>query len=100
MTLTTRELSAQRAFELHLVDELSDNLDDALRRLLITLRRVKNSTVAEAKPFFRQMWIINEEMETTAIKQLEKLIVMPEVTNNITNYVLHQKFPWEKDDSK
>ena len=96
MTLTTRDISAQKAYELHLVDESADDLEDALRRLMLNLRRVKSHTVAEAKQFFRQMWLINEEMENTAIQQLAKLIALPEVTSNISNFVLHQKFPWEK----
>jgi polyketide biosynthesis enoyl-CoA hydratase PksH len=96
MTLTARDITAARASELHLVDEIHDNLDDGLRRLLINLRRVSSSTVAEAKQFFRKMWVLDETMENIAIQELEKLIAKPDVLNNVSNYVLHQKFPWEK----
>lgn len=96
MTLTTRDITAQKAYELHLVDELNDDLDDSLRKLMINLRRVASRTVVEAKQFFREMWIINETMEKTAIDELEKLIAQPETINNITNYIQHKKFPWEQ----
>ena len=98
MTLTTRDISAQRALELHLVDEINDNLDDALRKLMVNLRRVKSNTVGEAKQFFRQMWMIDENKEKIAMEELTKLVAQPEVINNITNFVQHQKFPWEKED--
>lgn len=97
MTLSTRDITAQRAYEIHLVDELSDNLDEALRRLMTHLRRVAGTTVAEAKHFFRSMWILEENMENTAITELQKLIAQPAVINNITNYILHKKFPWDKE---
>ena len=95
MTLTTRDLTAQRAYELHLVDELSDNLDDTLRKLMLNLRRVTNNTIAEAKQFFRKMWIIDETIENTAIEELQKIMTAPHVRTNVTNFVLHQKFPWD-----
>jgi polyketide biosynthesis enoyl-CoA hydratase PksH len=97
MTLSTRDISAQRAYEIHLIDELNDNLDEALRRLMAHLRRVASSTVAEAKHFFRNMWILDKNMEENSINELQKLMKQPEVMTNITNYVLHQKFPWDKE---
>jgi len=96
MTLTMQNINAQRAYEIHLVDEVSENLDDSLRRLMLSLRRINNSTVLEAKKFFRKMWLINEEMEQCAIAELKHLMAQPEVINNIKNFALHQQFPWEK----
>jgi len=96
LTLTTQNISAQRAYEIHLVDELSENLDISINRLLISLRRVNATTVGELKNFFRKMWIINEEMEKTAIQELENLLLSPIVNENIKNFVQDKKLPWEK----
>ena len=96
LTLTTQTILAQRAYEIHLVDELSDNLDTSINRLLISLRRVSETTVGELKGFFRKMWLINDEMENTAINELKKLLESPQVTTNIKNFVQEKKLPWEK----
>jgi len=98
MTLTTQNISAKQAYDIHLVDEVASDLDDALRRLLINLRRVTSTTVAEMKSFFRKMWIIDEAMENTAIEELQNLLKKPLVIDNIKNYILHQRLPWEKEE--
>ena len=97
LTLTMQNITAQKACEIKLVDEVAENLDDALRRVLISFRRLSGATITEAKQFFRKMWIINEEMEQCAIDELQKLVKDQTVINNIKNFVLHKKFPWDKD---
>ena len=91
-----QNITAQKAQELKLIDEVSDNIDDGVRRFLITTRRLSTTTIAEAKQFFRKMWIINEEMEQCAMDELKKLMSKKEVQNNIKNFILHQTFPWDK----
>jgi len=97
LTLTAQNISAQTAYEIHLVDVLAKNLDEALQLVLKNCRRVTGDTVAEMKSFFRKMWIIDEAMENTAIEELQRLIKKPVVLDNIKNFVLHQKLPWDKD---
>ena len=97
LTLTMQNIAAQKAYEMKLVDEVSENLDDVLRRLLINFRRLSDDTISEAKQFFRKMWIIDDEMEQVAIHELEKLVNKKEVMENIKNFVLYKKFPWDKE---
>ena len=97
LTLTAQNISAKTAYEIQLVDVLAENLDEALQTVLKNCRRVTSGTVAEMKSFFRKMWIIDEAMENTAIEELQKLIKTPVVLDNIKNFVLHQKLPWEKE---
>jgi polyketide biosynthesis enoyl-CoA hydratase PksH len=96
MTLTMQNLSAEKALQINLIDEMSENIEDSLRKLMLTIRRVSAKTVVEAKSFFRKMWIINDEMEKMSIDELLKLVDQDEVKENIKNYVLHNKFPWDK----
>lgn len=99
LTLTTRTITASEAFSCHLVDELSDQPKDAIRRYLIRLARLDEKTIQNMKSYFRRLWIITEPMEVMAISELEKLLSSNAIQENIRNYVEHQKFPWEKMES-
>lgn len=96
MTLTTENITAEEAHRIGLVDTLSDNADDAIRRLLLRVGRLTDETTIEAKRYFRKMWMITNEMEQTAIAELNHLLGTPRVQENIRNYVEHQRFPWER----
>ncbi len=95
MTLTTQTVSAREAFTFHLIDELSENLDDSIRKLMLRLSKVEEKTISNLKQYFRKMWVITEEMEKVAVDEITRLISGPEVREKITNFALHQKFPWE-----
>ena len=96
MTLTTQTYTAAEAHAINLVDELSDQPEEVLRRLAIRFARLNEKTIYNLKHYFRKMWIINEETEKTAIQELSRLISEPQVQNNIKNFVESGKFPWEK----
>ena len=95
MTLTTQPISAKEAHASHLVDEISETPEDNIRKLLLRLRRLEESDIANMKRYFRKMWMIDEEMEETAVAEISRLVSAPKVTENIRNFVEHQKFPWE-----
>jgi polyketide biosynthesis enoyl-CoA hydratase PksH len=96
MTLSCQPVTAQKALDIGLVDELTDNLDDSIRRVKLRLMRVQETTVSDLKNYFRQMWIITEAMESKAIAEITRLINKPEVRVNIKQYIEQQRFPWEE----
>ena len=51
MTFTTQGISAKRAYEIGLVDELSLNTQDTLRRNLLRLTRLETSTILKLNGF-------------------------------------------------
>jgi len=95
MTLTTLPISAQEAYRIHLVDELTETPDDSIRKLKPRIIRLSDSTIGNMKQYFRKMWLITEQMEEMAISEFSKLISQPKVKDNIRNFVEYGQFPWE-----
>lgn len=95
MTLTTQTIMAQEAHRMGLVDELTDDLNDSLRRIALRLNRIQEETIQDLKAYFRKMWIITEEMEATAVAEISRLVKKPQVLTNIKNFVDYQQLPWE-----
>ncbi|MCP4138407.1 MAG: enoyl-CoA hydratase [bacterium] len=97
MTLTTMPVSAQKAGEMNLVDEICEDPDSAIKRLWLRVNKVNEGTVKNMKDYFRKMWLITEQMEKTAIDEISRLIADPVVRDNIENYVRNGEFPWERE---
>lgn len=95
MTLTTMPISVQEAYEAHLVDEISENPHESVRRFWLRLSKLEESTIQNMKRYFRKMWLITEKMEEVAVREITRLSSHPEVIRNIVNYVKHQKLPWD-----
>jgi len=98
MTLTTLPISAEEAYRFNLVDELTDDPDDALRKLALRLNLLEEDTIVDLKRYFRKMWIITSEMEETAVREITRLSALPRVKRNITDYVEQGLFPWHRKD--
>lgn len=95
MTLTTQAMTAADAYACHLVDELSDDPTDALRKHTIRLARLNEQTIHDLKAYFRKLWLIDDKMEKLALDELARLMQESRVQNNIKRYVQEGKFPWE-----
>ena len=96
MTLTIRVVSGEEALAMNLIDELSENPDTVLRQLKLKLSRISEETTSDLKKFFRKLWIIDEQMEQTAIDELKRLVQEPRVIRNIERFTQDQKFPWDE----
>jgi polyketide biosynthesis enoyl-CoA hydratase PksH len=96
MTLTTLPISAQEAWTAHLVDEVSEHPLDNLRRLWLRVSKLETATVKNVKAYFREMWLISEQMEELAVAETNRLAADPVVIRNITDYIEFQKFPWDE----
>lgn len=95
MTLTTRSIHAEQAYEMGLIDELTDNLGDNLRCLLLRFNRISEETIFDLKAYFRKMWLLTEDMENTAVQEITRLMGKTKVREDIKCFLEQQKFPWE-----
>jgi polyketide biosynthesis enoyl-CoA hydratase PksH len=95
MTATTLTMDAGNAHSVRLVDELSDNLPDARRKIGIRLGRLQTETIQNLKNYFLRMHPIPPETKTYAVNETTRLALSPGVLTNINNYVQHGAFPWE-----
>jgi len=98
MTLTTKPISAREAHAIHLVDELTDHLDETLRKLTLRLNLLDDEIIVDMKRYFQKMVGITPEIELAATKEFARLAAQPRVQQNIANYVTKGVFPWERKD--
>lgn len=94
LTLTTRQIDADYARSINLVDEITENPADSLRRLMLRIIRIKGDTIVNIKDYFTKMWIITREMEEIAVEQITDLICDKNNMEGIINFVAHQTPPW------
>jgi polyketide biosynthesis enoyl-CoA hydratase PksH len=96
MTLTTKPISAREAHAIHLVDELTDHLDEALRKLTLRLNLLDDGIIVDMKRYFQKMSGITPEIEQAATTEFARLAAQPRVQQNIADYVTRRVFPWER----
>lgn len=94
MTLTTLPVSASEALDMQLIDELSDNPEESIKRLCRRLIRLDDWAIENMKRYFRKVWIITEQMEEAAMNETFRLVSDPKVITNIENFVKYKIFPW------
>jgi polyketide biosynthesis enoyl-CoA hydratase PksH len=96
MTLTTQSLSAEDAHRIHLVDELTEDPDEVIRRITVRQVKVDADTVLLLKRYFRSLWLLDDEMEQFATEEVTKLAARPEVQDRIHQFLSHKQYPWVK----
>ncbi len=94
MTLMTQGISAKRAFEIGLVDEVSASVEEALMRVLHRLVRIETETTLLVKDYITKLWTINEETQHLAVETFTDVMQSKSVQNNISNFVNNGKLPW------
>jgi polyketide biosynthesis enoyl-CoA hydratase PksH len=99
MTITTRPISAEEAHRVNLVDELTENPEESLRKLALRLNLLDEETISDLKRYFRKMWIVTSEMEQAAIQEISRLSAQPRVKRNIADFVERGLFPWHRKES-
>lgn len=96
MSLTTMLYGAAKAKECGLVDEVTEDIDREIRKLVQRVSRLQCWAIQNCKEYFRSTWMIDEEMEQRAVQKTSSLVSDPRVRQNIENYVKYKKFPWNK----
>jgi polyketide biosynthesis enoyl-CoA hydratase PksH len=94
MTLTTQPVSAEEAHRVHLVDEVADNPDDSIRKLMLRMGKIDPRSVRRLKDYFRAMWILDGAMEQRAVDEIKTIVTQPEVRERIERFVSRQQMPW------
>ena len=77
------------------MDIIAENPQVALTKYCLRLRRIESKTVGRIKEYFKNIWIITEQMENNAVVTTDSLTNDPEIMRNIYNYQCFGKFPWE-----
>jgi polyketide biosynthesis enoyl-CoA hydratase PksH len=95
MALTCQLVPASEALAMHLVDEVSANLDQKIEERIKQHAAIDGETVSELKNYFRNMWIINDEMEAHGVGKTIQLLQKPEVQKRIDRFIQEEKLPWE-----
>lgn len=95
MTMSTLPVTAARAAQVNLVDELLEDAEPALRRLAGRLTKIDDSVIADGKRYFEKMWLPAEQLEHTAVTEFARLMASPVVQHRIANFANHQLMPWE-----
>ncbi len=96
LTLITHGITAERAYEIGLVDEVTDEINNTVRKNILRLSRLETNTIHEIKSYTAKLWIIKDETKTVAVNKLQSLIESEVVQNNIRNFVEKGEYPWEK----
>lgn len=96
MTLMTQPISAGKAQQIGLVDEVSAQPEDTLRLHMLRLVKLESDTVKDMKQYLSDLWIIQEETRQLAVGKIKGLLHSERVRTNIKNFVQYNKFPWEK----
>lgn len=94
MSLTTQTITAEEAKRINLVDILTEETDDSIRKLMIRMGKIERETISTLKAYFRKMWILDNGMQETAVAEIEKLIADPMVRKRVSQYVSNQQMPW------
>lgn len=95
MTITTEKVNAKDALRMNLVDYLTDDLDNEIKKKRLLLRRVAADTVGDVKAFFRSQWFSSGPMEIAANEKMLEFQTNDKVKNNIKQYINSGLFPWE-----
>lgn len=96
LTIITQGISAQRAYEIGLADEVSSNVNETLRKSLLRLTRVEPATIKDLKDYMSKLWIIDEETRRLAVNKISSLVRSDKVQFNIRNFTQNGKLPWDK----
>ncbi|MEU7635838.1 MULTISPECIES: enoyl-CoA hydratase-related protein [unclassified Streptomyces] len=95
MALSTQPVSARRAEEFRLVDEVVPDPDAAVRRLLVRLTRLDPRTIGELKRYARALWFTGEETDAFALAEFTRAVASPVARRRITDYTTARQLPWE-----
>lgn len=90
MALTTRNITASEGLAIHLVDEVSETPDEAIRQLVLRSTRIDPSTIADLKRFVRTNWIIDDSCEQDAVREITRLAALESVRERIESFRKHQ----------
>lgn len=96
MTLMTEPISAKRALEWGLVDDLAEDSQDLLRKKLLRLRRLSKTGITRYKHYMNSLDNNVEDARGRALQANIEVFSDSENIEKIATYVRTGRFPWEK----
>lgn len=96
MTMITQGISAERAGQIGLADEVTANLNEAVRKNLLRLTKIETATIKELKDYMSKLWIINHKTQELAVSKITSLVSSVKVQTNIKNFIQNGQFPWDR----
>lgn len=87
MALTTLPVSAQRALDMSLVDDIAERPEQRIRQWALRLVRIQTASIRDLKRFYRDMWIIDQHTEAAAVAEIRRASAQPEVQARIRRFV-------------
>lgn len=94
MTLMTQPVSASQAHEWGLVDAISDDTADLLRKHLLRLRRLNKTAIQRYKAYRNRLDESLSRDRAIALEANQLVFSDPENIEKISRYVRTGKFPW------
>ena len=97
MTLSTLPIDALRAEQAGLVDAVADDPAIPLQRLTSRMTKIDEATIVAAKRSFDRVAPISDEMEATALRELDDMFASAFVQQAIVEFNgPRRSFPWER----
>jgi len=93
LTLTARTVDAAQALTLGLVDEVSADSEESLRRLLLAMDRTPAASLKAAKRYCQGLWPLTAATEDQAVAQIAGLLTDPAALDTIR--ALQQHGLWQ-----
>jgi polyketide biosynthesis enoyl-CoA hydratase PksH len=95
MTLTTKSVPAQQAFDWGLVDACADDSVDLLRKHLLRLKHLPKAGIRRYKSYRGGLDAILAQSRAAAVATNRQLFSDPEILKAIRRFAETQRFPWE-----
>ncbi|HEY4457803.1 MAG TPA: enoyl-CoA hydratase-related protein [Pseudonocardiaceae bacterium] len=96
MTVTTQPVTAEQAKLSRLVDEVSADPEQVIRRIAFRSLRLTESAVREAKRYCASLAPITPDVEDRAVAELARLLGTSEVRAAMGAFAQRQQFPWHR----
>lgn len=89
LALTAQKIDAERALALHLADQLAPDVNDALRRFVLSVERIPEQAVASLKTYMSQLAPITDAEEALAVGSIAALLELPESLDRVRELAEH-----------
>jgi polyketide biosynthesis enoyl-CoA hydratase PksH len=96
MTMTTQPVTAEQAKLSRLVDEVSADPEQVIRRIAFRSVRLTESAVRDAKRYCAALAPITAAVEDRAVAELARLLGTSEVRAAMGAFAQRQEFPWHR----
>ena len=89
LALTAQKIDAERALALHLADQLTPDVNDALRRFVLSVERIPEQVVASLKTYMGQLAPITDAEQELAVGSIAALMEQPGSLDRVRELAEH-----------